>query len=94
MKTKKLTAKKLWGDNRSKSTNEVGIVSVPKTIQQILHLRASFAGELFRKGQITRTECFRIEMDACLGRDSGPVVFEENTEYQELLRVGWTPKRT
>jgi len=59
-----------------------------------LQLRASFAGELWREGKISRTECFRIEMDAALGRDTGPVTFEDNTEYQELLRVGWTPKRT
>ena len=59
-----------------------------------LQLRASFAGELWRDGKIRRSECFRIEMDAILGRDTGPVTFEDNTEYQELLRVGWTPKRT
>lgn len=58
-----------------------------------LHTRASFAGSLWKTGEITRTECFRLEMDAFLGRDSGPVKFEPNTEHQELVAEGWTPKR-
>ena len=58
-----------------------------------LNIRASFAGELWREGKIERTECFRIEMDAALGTDSGPVTFESNSEYKELLEVGWKPKR-
>jgi len=59
----------------------------------LLKLRESFAGELYREGKITRTECFRIEMDAALGTDSGPVTFENNTEYMALLEAGWKPKR-
>lgn len=46
--------------------------------------RAVIAGDLYREGRITRPECFRLEMDAALGYDSGPIAYEANTEYADL----------
>ena len=53
-----------------------------------LDARALIAGDLYRDGEITRHECFRLEMDAALGEDSGPIHYEQNDDYQEaaLLR--------
>lgn len=58
-----------------------------------LRARALIAGDLYREGRIVRTECFRLEMDSALGKDSGPIIYENNREYLELLELGWTPKR-
>lgn len=38
-----------------------------------LRARASFVGEWIAQGLIDRPEGFRLEMDAYLGRDTGPV---------------------
>ena len=59
--------------------------------QSELNARASIAGDLFREGRITRPECFRLEMDAALGRDTGSAQFETNTEYAELVHLGVFP---
>lgn len=56
--------------------------------QSELDARASIAGDLYREGEITRSECFRLEMDAVLGDYTGPVDFKVNTEYVELLAMG------
>lgn len=47
-----------------------------------LEARAIIAGDLFREGQITRAECFRLEVDAVLGQDSGPIRFDVNTDHE------------
>lgn len=49
-----------------------------------LRARAIIASDLYREGKIRRHECFRLEMDACMGRDTGPIRYEENTDYNEL----------
>jgi hypothetical protein len=57
------------------------------TLEQ-LKARASLAGEWYREGRITRAECFRLEMDASLGNDTGPINWLPNREYEELLAEG------
>jgi len=52
---------------------------------QQLKARAIIAGDLYREGRIERTECFRLEVDSAVGRDSGPVKFKENRDYAEWL---------
>lgn len=55
----------------------------PKNMTQSeLDARASIAGDLLREGEITRVECFRIEVDALLGENSGDLKFEKNEEYK------------
>ena len=51
--------------------------------QKELDVRASIAGDLFREGKVTRRECFRVEVDAALGENSGDLKFEENTDFQD-----------
>lgn len=52
-----------------------------------LRARAIIAGDLYREGRILRCECFRLEMDAYLGCDSGPIQYEESTEFEDLLAM-------
>lgn len=52
--------------------------------QAQLNARAIIAGDLFREGRISRCECFRLEMDSYLGRDTGPIKYEENSEFEDL----------
>lgn len=49
--------------------------------KQYLQARAIIAGDLFREGKITRHECFRIEMDAFLGEDTGDIKYQDNQDY-------------
>lgn len=56
--------------------------------QPELKARAVIAGDLWRQGRITRPECFRLEMDAALGRDTGTIRYEKDSEFQELLADG------
>lgn len=56
-----------------------------------LAARAVIAGDLFREGRITRTECFRLEVDAACARDTGPIRYERNTEYADLVADGVLP---
>jgi hypothetical protein len=56
-----------------------------------LQARAIIAGDLFREGRITRPECFRLEVDAAISRDTGPIEYERNTEYAELVADGVLP---
>lgn len=58
-----------------------------------LRARAIIAGDLYHEGRIVRTECFRLEMDSMLGKDTGPIRYERNCEYAELIEDGWVPKR-
>jgi hypothetical protein len=50
-----------------------------------LKARAVIGVDLYHEGRITRPEAFRLETDAVLGRDTGPIKFEENTDHEELL---------
>jgi len=56
--------------------------------QKELEARALIAGDLFKEGEITREEGFRIEMDAALGENTGDIKFQKNTEYKELVSEG------
>ena len=51
--------------------------------QNQLNARAIIAGDLFQEGEITRVECFRVEMDAGLGENTGDLKFEKNTEWED-----------
>jgi hypothetical protein len=46
--------------------------------QRELDARALIAGDLYKEGGITREECFRIEMDAALGENSGDLKFKKS----------------
>lgn len=46
-----------------------------------LKARAIIAADLFRGGKITRVECFRIEMDASLGENTGDIKYEDNNDF-------------
>ena len=50
-----------------------------------LRCRAVIARDLYREGRITRPEAFRLEMDAALGRDTGPINYEENTDHHDMM---------
>lgn len=53
-----------------------------KKLNQIaLNIRADIAGDLFREGKIKRAECFRLEIDALLGEDTGDIQWEENQDF-------------
>jgi len=51
--------------------------------QSELEARASIAGDLLREGEVTRVECFRVEMDAALGENTGDLRFETNNCFQD-----------
>lgn len=51
--------------------------------QAELDARAVIAGDLFKEGEITRVECFRLEMDAALGENTGDLTFEKNEDYKK-----------
>lgn len=44
--------------------------------------RSVIAGDLFQEGDITRAECFRIEMDELLAENTGDLKFEKNQDYE------------
>jgi hypothetical protein len=50
--------------------------------QKELEARASIAGDLFREGKILRVECFRLEMDAALGEDTGDIRYCDNRDFE------------
>lgn len=50
-----------------------------------LRARVAICGDLYRGGRITRAEMFRIEVDASVGQDSGPVEFEENNDHEFMM---------
>lgn len=51
--------------------------------QKELDARAIIAGDLMREGEVTRSECFRVEMDAALGQNTGDMKFEKNTDFED-----------
>ena len=51
--------------------------------QNELDARALIAGDLFREGEVTRVECFRVELDAALGENTGDLKFEKNTDFED-----------
>ena len=55
------------------------------SLYSMLNARAIIAGDLYKEGKITRSECFRLEMDASLGRNTGDIRYQDNNEYEELL---------
>ena len=54
-----------------------------KLTQKELEARALIAGDLLREGEVTRVECFRVEMDAALGENRGDLKFEKNTDFED-----------
>jgi len=46
-----------------------------------LNARALIAADLFQEGKVTRSECFRVEMDRLLGEDTGPIQFQDNSDF-------------
>ena len=50
--------------------------------QSWLDARAVIAGDLYRDGEITQQECFRLEMDAALGENSGPINYQPGADSQ------------
>ncbi|MBN8573903.1 MAG: hypothetical protein J0M05_08310 [Candidatus Kapabacteria bacterium] len=56
---------------------------VKELSQKELKARALIAGDLLVEGEVTRVECFRIEMDAALGKNTGDLKFEKNTDFED-----------
>jgi hypothetical protein len=54
-----------------------------KLTQSELDARALIAGDLLKEGEVTRVECFRVEVDAALGENTGDLKFEKNTDFKE-----------
>lgn len=54
---------------------------VQKLSQNELDARASIVSDLLKEGKVKRSECFRVEMDALLGENTGDVKFENNTDF-------------
>jgi hypothetical protein len=52
-----------------------------KLNQVALNIRADIAGDLFREGKIKRVECFRLELDAALGEDTGDIEWQDNEDF-------------
>lgn len=50
-----------------------------------LRCRAVIGGDLYREGRITRPEAFRLEVDASVGCDSGPIQYEPNTDHHDMM---------
>lgn len=50
--------------------------------QKELEARALIAGDLLREGEVTRAECFRVEVDALLGENTGELKFEKNKDWE------------
>lgn len=51
--------------------------------QKELEARALIAGGLLKEGEVTRVECFRIEIDAVLGKNTGDLKFKKNTDFED-----------
>lgn len=54
-----------------------------KMNQKALEARALIAGDLLQEGEVTRTETFRVEMDALIGQNTGDLKFEKNTDFED-----------
>ena len=61
------------------------VMSERQLTQSQLSARAAIAADLFREGRITRVECFRLEVDAVTGKDTGPIRYEDNKDFEEGL---------
>ena len=64
--------------------------STAPTVEQqrlVRHLRARavIAGDLYREGKITRAECFRVEVDAAHGEDTGEIQYEKNDDHEFMM---------
>ena len=63
---------------------ELSILEPVKELsQKELKARALIAGDLLVEGEVARVECFRIEMDAALGKNTGDLKFEKNTDFED-----------
>jgi len=51
--------------------------------QKELEARALIAGDLFQEGEVTRIEAFRVAVDALLGKNTGDLKFEKNTDFED-----------
>ena len=74
---------KLEDDNQT-SKNAAPAGSLPASCSR-LAARAKIAEDLYREGKITRAECFRLGVDAAIGRDSGPIKYETNDEHERMM---------
>ncbi len=49
--------------------------------QTELYARALIASNLMRDGEVERVECFRVEIDASLGENTGDLKFKKNEDF-------------
>ena len=54
-----------------------------KLTQKELNARALIAGDLMRQGEVKRVECFRVEMDAAIGENTGDLKFQKNEDFKK-----------
>ncbi len=47
-----------------------------------LNAKALIGSDLFIVGEITRPECFRLEMDALIGENSGDIQYKKNKDFE------------
>jgi len=59
------------------------IKEMKELTQKELNARALIAGDLMRDGEITRVECFRLEIDSILGENTGDLKFEKNKDFDK-----------
>jgi hypothetical protein len=50
--------------------------------QKELDARALIAGDLMKEGEVKRVECFRVEVDAALGENTGDLKFDKNKDFE------------
>ena len=53
--------------------------------QSHLNARVVIARDLYREGRITRAECFRLEVDAAHGQNTGPIEYEDNDDHEFMM---------
>ena len=63
------------------AANEVG----DQRLVRRLRARSVIAGDFYREGTITRAECFRLEMDAAHGEDTGEIQYEKNDDHEFMM---------
>jgi hypothetical protein len=56
---------------------------VKELTQKELETRVLITADLLKEGEVTRVECFRVEMDAALGENTGDLKFEKNTDFED-----------
>jgi|DEB0MinimDraft_10_1074344.scaffolds.fasta_scaffold21536_4 hypothetical protein len=69
---------------KTQSTPTLAAVDQPRLVRH-LKARAVIAGDLYREGKITRAECFRLEVDAAHGEDTGPIQYEDNDDHEFMM---------